>query len=71
MYKLQAPDFHRGWSDATAVFRFLNEYAHAGRPIIGPRKATHAFDYKHGSTSNFSHYRYRGFGKREKPVDFG
>ena len=50
---------------------FIDEYAHSGRPIIGLRTATHAFDYKDGSTSNFRHYGYRdkskwlgGFGKQ-------
>ena len=50
---------------------FIDEYVHSGRPIIGLRTATHAFDYKDDSTSNFRHYGYRdkskwpgGFGKQ-------
>ena len=51
--------------------RHIDEYVHSGRPIIGLRTATHAFEYKDTSTSQFRHYGYRdktkwpgGFGKQ-------
>ncbi len=51
--------------------RHIDEYVHSGRPIIGLRTATHAFEYKDASTSKYRHYGYRdksvwpgGFGKQ-------
>jgi hypothetical protein len=36
--------------------RFIDEYVHSGRPIIGLRTATHAFHYGEKSESRFKHY---------------
>ena len=36
--------------------RFIDEYVHSGRPIIGLRTATHAFHYSPESTSRYKHY---------------
>jgi hypothetical protein len=51
--------------------RHFDEYVHSGRPIIGLRTATHAFNYPANSTSPYKHYSYQdkatwpgGFGKQ-------
>lgn len=51
--------------------RHIDRYVHSGRPMIGLRTATHAFDYKDDSTSPYRHYGWRdktkwpgGFGKQ-------
>ena len=51
--------------------RYIDEYVHSGRPIVGMRTATHAFHYSDKSTSRYRHYSDRdastwpgGFGKQ-------
>ncbi|MDR3711952.1 MAG: ThuA domain-containing protein [Puia sp.] len=36
--------------------RYIDEYLRAGKPVIGLRTATHAFNYKKDSASIFAHY---------------
>jgi hypothetical protein len=51
--------------------KYINEYLKAGKPVIGLRTATHAFNYKKASASTFANYDFRsqatgwkeGFGK--------
>jgi hypothetical protein len=49
--------------------RHVDEYVHSGRPIIGLRTATHAFDYAPQSTSKYRYYGWRS--KEEWPGGFG
>lgn len=51
--------------------KYVDEYVHSGRPIIGLRTATHAFNYPANSTSQYKHYGWQdksswpgGFGKQ-------
>ena len=50
--------------------KFIDEYVHSGRPIIGMRTATHAFRYSANSASPYRHYDFRskrwpgGFGRQ-------
>jgi hypothetical protein len=51
--------------------RFVDEYVHSGKPVIGMRTATHAFHYGANSTSKYRHYHDQdkatwpgGFGKQ-------
>jgi len=52
--------------------KYIDEYLNAGKPVIGLRTATHAFDYKKNLTSRFAKYSWNskvkgweeGFGKR-------
>ncbi|MBK5290332.1 MAG: ThuA domain-containing protein [Acidobacteriia bacterium] len=52
-----------------AQMQFIDEYVHAGRPIIGLRTATHAFHYGANSTSKFKHYNDQD--KSDWPGGFG
>ena len=52
--------------------KHFDEYVRAGKPIVGLRTATHAFNYTRNKTSPFAHYDFRskvagwegGFGRR-------
>lgn len=52
--------------------QYIDEYLKAGKPVIGLRTATHAFNYKKNPGSKFAHYDFQsksekwqnGFGKR-------
>lgn len=49
--------------------RYIDEYVNSGRPMIGLRTATHAFDYSPDSASKYRHYGWRS--KGEWPGGFG
>ena len=36
--------------------QFIDDYLKSGKPVMGIRTATHAFNFGEGSTSNFQHY---------------
>ena len=36
--------------------QFIDDYLSAGKPVLGIRTATHAFNFEEGSVSNFTHY---------------
>lgn len=50
--------------------KYIDDYVHSGRPIIGIRTATHAFRYSENSTSPYRHFDFRskswegGFGRQ-------
>jgi hypothetical protein len=50
--------------------KYIDEYVQSGRPVIGLRTATHAFQFPAGSASSYKHYSYDsktwegGFGKQ-------
>jgi type 1 glutamine amidotransferase len=50
--------------------KFIDEYVHSGRPVIGLRTATHSFRFPADSTSAYKHYSFDsktwegGFGKQ-------
>jgi len=48
--------------------RYIDEYVHSGKPIIGIRTATHAFAYSRNSHSKYKHYDWRS---KEWPGGFG
>jgi len=48
--------------------KYIDEYVHSGKPIIGIRTATHAFNYPKGSKSKYRHYHWRS---KEWPGGFG
>ncbi len=43
-----------------AQMKYIDEYVHSGKPIIGLRTATHAFHYKNNPDSPYAHYTWRG-----------
>ncbi len=50
--------------------KYIDEYVHSGRPVIGLRTATHAFNFPEDSGSHYKHYGWRskewdgGFGRQ-------
>lgn len=36
--------------------QLIDQYLKSGKPVVGIRTATHAFNFEKGSTSNYSHY---------------
>lgn len=50
--------------------RHIDDYIHSGRPVIGLRTATHAFQFKDDSASKYKHYDFQsktwegGFGRQ-------
>ncbi len=48
--------------------RYMDEYVHSGKPIIGIRTATHAFAYRRNSKSKYKHYDWRS---KQWPGGFG
>lgn len=48
--------------------KYIDEYVHSGKPIIGLRTATHAFNYTKNKDSKYAHY---DFGSGEWKQGFG
>lgn len=48
--------------------KYVDEYVHSGKPILGLRTATHAFNYKRNKNSPYAHY---DFQSRQWPDGFG